>query len=44
MNKEEIINHLFTLSDEKRKEKMKRFGINISTSLGIPIYELRAFA
>jgi len=44
MNKDDIINHLFTLSDMKRKEKMKRFGIDISTSLGIPVYELRAFA
>ncbi len=44
MNKEEIINHLFTLSDEEKKEKMKRFGIDISTSLGIPVSELRAFA
>jgi 3-methyladenine DNA glycosylase AlkD len=44
MDQEYIVDHLSTLADKNRLEKMKRFGIDTSNALGIPVYELRTFA
>jgi len=44
MNEERIIKHLNEIGDEQRLEKMKRFGIDTSTAIGISVSELRKYA
>ena len=44
MNEERIIKHLNEMGDEQHLEKMKRFGIDTSTAIGISVSELRKYA
>jgi 3-methyladenine DNA glycosylase AlkD len=44
MNAEEVIQHLKQISDPKRLEGMKRFGIDASKAIGVTIPELRQLA
>jgi 3-methyladenine DNA glycosylase AlkD len=44
MNETQIIEYLQSISNEERKQKMKRFGIDTTSALGIPVSELRTFA
>lgn len=44
MNETQIIDYLQSISNEERKQKMKRFGIDTTSALGIPVSELRTVA
>lgn len=44
MNQQDVINHLFSIADSSRLDKMKRFGIDTTLAIGISVTDLRKFS